>query len=299
MIKKSRPVKALWLGVGMAAMAHLAYAEPWTFNAAASVTTGSYQDAQQRENLTESGVQVTGNYQELGGLALGYSTTRITMKNQAPATDQENLMLSGHLNFQPDAYSGRWTMRLDRYRITNNDTTGDTDRVDAVATQLSWLSKDKSWYADLGLAHSGYQNNLSVDQYTPTVGFGLNQGADWIQLRSYQISGLNPLRASGKSSTSAGEAKWTHYFVPGAAWMPASASVGVMGGERIYAVDMDAQSVANLADINTGAVSLGLTWTLTKNSRLFVLLGQSQFRNAALLNDYKLNVGYANFSMDW
>ena len=299
MMKISRHARTIVFSVGMASLAPLAQAQAWTLNAQASATTGAYKDSLLRDKLTESGVTVSGEYLDKGGLVLGYGTTRVSMKNGAAAIDQSNLLLSGHLNFQPDETSGRWTARLDNYRINNNNTTGDTDAVRVVATQLSWLAKDKSWYADLGLARSRYQNDLTVNQFTPTLGFGMNDGADWLQLRAYQISGLNPVRAAGKNNTSALEAKWTHYFAPGAAWMPRFASLGVMGGERIYAVDMDAQSVANLADISTGSATLGLGWTLTKNSRMFVLLGQSRFRNVNLANDYKLNVGYVNFSIDW
>lgn len=286
-------------GIGIASISHNAYADSWYFNAAASVTGGSYKNSILRDKLSEGGLTISGDYLDQGGVTAGYGKTRIDMKNGITATDQENLLLSGRMHFRPDALPGRLTVRLDGHRVNNNDVSGDTDRVFVVAPQVGWLSHGENLYVDLGYASSHYQNQLSVHQYTPTIGFGFNAGADWIQLRSYRISGLNPARASGKSSTSALDAKWTHFFTPQSALAPASLTLGVAAGERIYAVDMDAQSVANLADLNRGAASLGLAWNITKSAKLFVLAGQSRFRNVALVNDYKLNVGYANLSIGW
>jgi hypothetical protein len=287
------------LGIGITSMSHQAHAAPWYFNAAADVTEGSYKDSILRDKLSESGITISGDYLDQGGVTTKYSKTRVSMKNSATATDQKTLLLSGRLHFRPDAFPGRLTVRLDGYRITNNDVTADTDRVAVVAPQVGWLSKGENLYVDLGYASSRYQNQLSVRQYTPTIGFGFNTGADWIQLRSYQIRGLNPDRAAGKSSTSGLDMKWTHFFTSQSALVPTSLTLGVATGERIYAVDMDAQSIANLADLNKGAATLGLGWNITKSAKLFVLAGQSRFRNVALSNDYKLNVGYASLSLDW
>jgi hypothetical protein len=188
---------------------------------------------------------------------------------------------------------------MDAHRISNNDTTGDTDGVSVIAPQLSWLSNDAMIYADIGFANSRYQNRLDAHQYTPTIGFGLNHGFDWIQLRAYLIRGLNPARAANKFETSSLDTKWTHHFETTSSWEPSSFAFNVASGESIYKVDMDAQSVANLSDINTGSVNMMLTWKLTKDSKLNFLAGQSRFRNISLSNDYKLNFGYANLSLDW
>ncbi len=299
-----RQSKILLLGIGIAAgiavIPHAAHAaDPWAFNAAASATYGAYTDSIYRDRLSESGITISGDYLDKGGLTAGYGKTRVGMKNSITATDQANLLLSGRLHFWPAALPGRLTVRLDGYRINNNDVTGNTDRVNVVAPQVGWLSSDATLYLDLGYANSRYQNQLTAHQTTPTVGFGFNSGADWVQLRAYLIRGLNPARAAGQSGTSGLDMKWTHFFASESPLMPASLSLGVATGERLYAVDIDAQSVANLVDMHKGAASLALTWKLTKRAKLFLLAGQSRFRNLALSNDYKLNVGYASLSIDW
>lgn len=299
MNKRSTTVHAMAAGIGIALAPCAPQAADWTFNASPSVTQGGYKGSNLRDTLSERGLRVSGDYLEQGGFTAGYGTTRIGMKNGVVATDQKNYLLSGRLHFTPDAIPGRLTLRVDAHRLDNNDATRNTDSVNVIAPQLSWLSRDESVYADLGYARSGYQNQLSVRQYTPTIGLGFNGGADWIQVRSYMVRGLNPARAAGKSSTNGLDTKWTHFFASQSSWVPASLTLGVITGERIYGVDMDAQSVANLADLGKGGLSLGLSWKLAKNLKLYALAGQSRFRDVALSNDYKLNVGYLNVAVDW
>ena len=289
----------LLLGLAIALSFPAAHAADWSFNADASITQGTYKKSLQRDKLSERGLRITGDYLDRGGITLGYGTTWVGMKNGVTATDQNNVLLSGRMNFTPDAIPGRLTARLDAHRINNNDATRNTDDVSVLAAQLGWLAKSENLYADIGYADSSYQNQLSVRQYTPTVGFGLNGGSDWIQLRSYLVRGLNPARASGKSSTTGLDTKWTHYFAAQSAWVPKSLTLGVASGERIYGVDMDAQLVANLADLNKGAATLGLGWDINRNFKIFALAGQSRYRNVALANDYKLNVGYLGLNLNW
>lgn len=286
------------LGIVIAALPCLAHADGLVLNAATSLTQGSYSGSILRDRFSDVGVVISGAYLDQGGVTVGFSNTRINLK-AAAAIKQDNTLLSGRLNYWPDGWGGRMTLRLDAHRINNNDATGNTDDVSVIAPQVSWLSTDKTLYADLGYAKSRYQNQLDVTQFTPTIGFGLNDGADWIQVRNYLIGGLNPARASGKSSTYGLDASWTHYFAPGSALLPASLALTLAAGEKIYAVDMDAQSVANLADLNKGAATVALGWNITKNTKLLVLAGQSRYRNVTLSNDYKLNLGYVNLMVNW
>lgn len=298
---KTFPTSAILITAAcIAAGASTVHAQDWKFGLAPSVTTGYYPNSAVREHYLERGATLTANYRDQGGLTLGMSKTFVDMKNTIPDTDQSNLLLSGHWSFQTSALPGRWTTRMALNGVRNDDQSNVTNRVAAFAPQLSWLSVDRTLYADVGLAKSYYQSDLIVNQVTPTLGFSLNDGYEWVQLRAYLISGMNPLLASGKSSTSAVELKWTHFLSASSfAMKPSSFTVGLMSGERIYAVDMDAQSVANLSDIQTGSANVGVTWQLAKTAKMFVLLGQSQFRNTALNNDYQLNVAHATLALDF
>ena len=298
----NRLLLGIGIGTGIAAISHSAHADQWKLYTTISDTEGGYANSAQRDRLSERGLSVSAEYLDQGGLSMGYRKTSIRAKNTTPTTasiDQSNLLLSGRLDFRPDALPGRLSMRLDGHRITGDDIAGDSGDVSVIAPQLSWLSKNETLYLDLGYAASHYQNQLSVRQFTPTVGFGFNAGADWIQLRGYLIGGLSSTRADGKSRTTALETKWTHYFASRSALMPASLTLGITAGERIYAVDRDARSVANLADLEKGAATLGLSWNIAKNAKFFALVGQSRYSNSTLSDDYKLNIGHAGLSFDW
>jgi hypothetical protein len=279
-------------------MSNSALANPWYFNTSASATKGAYSGSLTRDQLSEAGISISGDYLEAGGVTLGLGKTLISMKN-SPRTDQNNLLLSGRLHYWLDTLPGKLTVRADGYRINNNDVSGNTGGVSVFAPQVSWLSNDAGLYADLGYAGSRYQNQLNASQYTPTIGMGFNHGADWLQLRAYLIRGLNPARAANKTGSSSLDTQWTHFFVAKSGLLPSSVSFDVSAGESIYAVDMDAQSVANLADIKKGSASLSAAWKMTKRSKFFLLAGQSRFQNVTLANNYKLNVAYASVSVDW
>ena len=295
MTKTSIATKLILLPALMA-LSGSALAQDWKLYATPSATVGSYQGSLLRNRYSEYGVVISGEYKDQGGLTLGLSNNAISQKNGAPDLKQQNTALSGRWSYALGDKSGSIAGRMDIYRINANDAAGNAANVNVLAPQVSWLSHDNSLYADLGYARSRYVNNLTVIQLTPTVGFGFNQGYDWLQFRAYSISGLSPALTAGKSSTSALEASWTHYFGSSSAYMPASLTFGLMGGERIYTVNRDALSVANVADLQTGAANVSATWALSKTSKLMLLLGQNRFRNLALVNDYKLNVVYAGIT---
>lgn len=297
-MKNLYKLSPLPLALTILLISQTAQAESIYLNTSANLTQGFYSGSQSRKQFSELGFLVGADYLEQGGMTLGVSKTLISMKGNT-STNQNNLLLSGRLHYWLDAIPGKVTLRVDAHHITNNDTTGDTNNVTALAPQVSWLSNDALLYADLGYAASRYQNQLNANQFTPTFGFALNEGSQWVQLRAYLISGLNPARAANRTNTQAIEAKLTQFFTSQSALVPSSLTLGVAGGDRLYAVDMDAQSVANLSDIHKGAASLSLAWQITKASNLLVLLGQSRFQNVTFNNNYKLNVGYANFSTNW
>jgi hypothetical protein len=293
MSNKTNPVTLL-TSLVIAAFAQQAAADTWTLRATPSLMQGSYSGSQTRNKISDTGITLATDYLEQGGVTVGYSNTRVDMKN-APTTNQNNVLASGRMNFWPDSLGGRLTARLDAHNITGN-----INALTAFAPQVSWLSTNNMLYADIGYANSRYKNNgLRINQFTPTVGFGFNEGSDWLQLRSYLIRGLTPALAANKSSTTSLDANWTHFLAPGNALKPASVTLGISTGEKIYAVDMDAQSVANLADLGKGSANLAAAWNINKNTKFFALLGQSRYTDVALNNNYKLNVLYGNLSVSW
>ncbi len=270
----------------------------WSTTLGGQAAYGAYSSADQRDSWASAGVVLSADYLEKGGYTLG--VTHASIKGAAGTADiaQNALFASGRLNFTPDSLRGRLTARLDLHAIGNDDATGDTDGVRVVAPQVSYLSFDKRSYVDLGYARSTYRNSLSVNQWTPAVGFGFNQGADWLRLRGWFIDPSNAARAQGKDSTTALETKWTHWLAPNRLGID-NLKASLLLGERVYAVDADAGSVANLADIQRGGASLGAEWKVGRAGKLLLQLGQDRYRNATLADDYKSNYGYLWLSTQW
>ncbi len=270
----------------------------WSATLGGQAAYGSYAGADQRDSWTSAGAILSADYMEKGGYTLGVTRTDVKGRNGVADIGQNALFASGRLNFTPDKLPGRLTARLDLHGIGNDDITGDSDNVRVVAPQLSYLSFDKRNYVDLGYARSSYNNNLTVNQWTPTVGFGFNQGGDWLQLRGWFIDPSNTARAQGKNSTAALETKWTHWLAPNMLGID-NIKANLLLGERVYAVDGDAGSVSNLSDIQRGGASLGAEWKLGRTSKLLLQLGQDRYRNATLADDYKSNYGYVWLSTQW
>lgn len=276
--------------------------ERWTNTLGLQATQGAYTDAQIRDRMANMGVMLSSDYLDNGGFTLGSTRTEITNRNGFQGTRQDAAFVSGRYHFTPDQIPGRLTTRLDLHYINNNDVTRNTDKVKTYAPQISYLSADKRRYLDLGYARSLYQEDLHVEQWTPTVGLGFNEGADWLQFRGWFIASSNQARSQGKSSTQALEMKWTHWLGQNPLRID-NIKFGLVEGERIYAVDGDAGSVANLADVNRGAASVGAEWKVGDTATVQAIVGQDRFTSTDTAtnssNDYRLGYGYLWLSNRW
>lgn len=268
----------------------------WEWKADLQGSYGSYQGSTLRDDVSSVGALLGGDYLDSGGFTVGYNYTVVRLKAPTDDIKQNNLFLSGRLNFTPDALPGRLTGRLDVHFANNDDPTGNTDEVTVIAPQISFLSYDKNLYLDLGYARSNYQNDLDLDQWTPTVGIGMNQGADWLQGRVYYIRSSNSARSQGKSQTTALEAKYTHYFGPNGPLALSNVQLGGLFGERIYAVDGDAGVLYNLADLQKGSLTFGGQWAFSESSHLLLMGGVEKYRNEIISDSYNNVFVYLNYS---
>ncbi|MFQ5354902.1 MAG: hypothetical protein ACE5DY_00190 [Mariprofundaceae bacterium] len=259
---------------------------------------GNYSGSANRSSIAGGGLILSADYLEQGGFSLGGNYTRLKF-NTMNDINQQALYGSLHYNLYFDAIPGPLTLRIDGHSIYNNDITGDTDHVKVIAPQFSFMNYAKTLYVDFGYAYSKYLNNLEVHQFTPTFGFAFNDSSDWIQLRGYFIDPSNSLRAQSKNNTTAVEAKWMHWFDPGAWHRLEKLQVSGLAGERIYAVDGDAAVVYNLADIQRGSLSLGLQWRLAESFRLLMVGGNENYLNNNIGDSYDNRFLYLNISKQW
>lgn len=273
-----------------------AQADDWQIKTMTQGTFLGYGSSQLRKTLFETGAVVSADYLDQGGVSLGYTHSWLDYKSNIPQLNQDAYFLSLRKHFYLDA--GKLSVRADGHVIDNNDATNTTDNVGAFATQVSFLTNDKQYYADFGYARSFY-SGLHVDQYTPTLGFALFDSYGWLQLRGYFIETSNPDKAQGLSGTQAGEIKYTHWLDPDGWYKPNNLQLSGLVGRRFYTVDMDAASVANLADVQTGGISAGAEWKLGDQGKLLLLGGNNFYRNRLLNDSYSGGFGYMNVSYNW
>jgi len=272
--------------------------DDWRITSDVQAQFGSYSKSLLRDNVSSAGAIVAADYLDKAGFTVAGSGTKVKFKT-TPTITQQSYFLSGRYHLFLDALPGILTLRLDGHAINNNDTTGNTDGVRVIAPQLSFTNFDKTWYVDLGYARSTYKNNLTLNQYTPTLGLGFNEQADWLQVRGYLIDVSNPARAQNKKSTAAGEVKWSHWFAPGNVLALHKMQLGLLAGERVFAVDGDAAAIYNLADVQRGSATLGLTWKTSDNSHIMVLGGQERYLDNTIGNSYTSRFGYVDASVQW
>jgi hypothetical protein len=287
------------LSLGAALFACIAATASATDKFALAVTPGiffgHYDGSQYRDKIQGENVYLQGQYASKWGFAAAYEHSRIKYQLGFPDFVQNAVFLSGHASYIPHHAWASYTFRLDLHSVSATDSGNSSDDVRVVAPQVSYLPFNHSIYLDLGYADSRYGEStiipgaLRIQQWTPTLGMILTPGAsNWMQLRGYYIHSSNPLRSQNKTDTFAVEVKYRYYPGLRGRLIPQNIKVGVLVGHRIFAVDRDTASVANLAELEKGGISLGAEWRLTKNTGLLLGVHRSQFRELGYYgyNDY-------------
>lgn len=276
----------------------------WTVNLTPQLSYGTYSNSSVRDYFATAGAVLDAKYLERGGFTVAASHTRLKYTNGTPTLSQDAGFLSGRINFTPDRLPGTLTLRGDIHLVGNTDATNETDEVRVFAPQVSFLNFDRSKYFDLGYAYSRYGDSnignpsLDVHQFTPTIGFALNQGADWVQLRLYDIHFSSSARTQNNSGTDALEAKWTHFMAP-QPWVPEQIHASALIGRRLYAVDGDAANVYNLTDLQKGSVGIGAQWKLAPSAHLQLDGGYNRYQSQTAGISTNYSGSYIYTGLNW
>lgn len=277
----------------------------WSQTTTLQMMVGDYVSCLTRNNLNSVGVIHAVDYRDRAGFALGWEYSHVDFA-AVPNTFftstniyGSNYYASGKVNFFPAKLPGKLTAKLDLYYVDNQDPSDFSDEVKVWSPQLLFLNHAKTFYLDLGYAHSRYKVNLDMQQYTPTVGFGFNQGYEWVQLRGFLITPSNPSRVQGTRHTKALDTKWIHYFQPGHRLKPANVQLGYLWGKRIQAVDHDAASVYSLTDLQKDSMSLAAVWNLPRDFSLMLYGSRTFYRQRTLGDNYSSLVAYMNIAKKW
>lgn len=275
------------------------WASDWAFTTTLQGTMGDYGDSRFRNNIHSAGAQIAAAYKERASLTVGGEWSHVDFVNSFTNNIfGGNWHGSGKVSFWPDQLPGKLTARLDYHFIDNNDTSDFSDEVKVWNPIISFLNNDKTFYLDVGYAHSSYKEDLKLHQYTPTVGFLLWD--DWYQVRAYMINPSNKSRVQGTELTKAVEVKWTHWLQPGHWLKPFNVQASFMGGNRIHPVDPDALAVYSLGDLQTkNAYAIAAEWKLPHDMSLMLLGARSHWRQRTLNDNYVNETLFVSVSKKW
>ncbi|MGD8593141.1 MAG: hypothetical protein PVF82_09940 [Gammaproteobacteria bacterium] len=287
----------LFLGMALAVCIAVtaSAADKFSFQLTPGYYSGRYDGSKYRDRIQGAGANIEGQFAARWGFAAGYEHTRIKYKLQLPVYRQNAVFLSSHVSYIPQHALASYIFRLDFHSVNDDDGEYSADDARVIAPQVSYQRDDNSLYLDLGYADSRYGTNpyisgaLRIQQWTPTLGIALTRGgANWLKLRGYFNHSDNRLRSQNKKDTAALEAKYMYHPLSSYKLVPQFFEAGVLVGERIYTVDRDTASVANLADLEKDGMTLSAQWRLTKSLNLLVVGSRSQFREQTYTgyNDY-------------
>jgi len=270
--------------------------------------SGVYDESQYRNSTKGTSINIQGNVINQWGFSVGFEHSQILYNFGIPAYEQDAIYLSGYLSNAPERTFGTYTTRLDYNCVIDRTSNDYADDACVIAPQISYLRYDNSLYFDLGYAISDYGTGtlvtepLRIEQWTPTLGFSLNQHAThWMRLRGYLIHSNNLARSQQINQTNALEIKYFYYPLSHFRIIPTYIDVSAMAGERMYAVDRDTSSISNLSDLENNAQSLGAQWHLSKSFSVVISASRTRFYNSTAFVDkrYTLRSTWLGLVTHW
>jgi hypothetical protein len=253
--------------------------DAWELSSCITAMTGHYVDSLTINSQHGFGIRMSGEKEQKWGLTAGLQYTRIDMppSTQVSAQNQDNWLLSSFIHTPSFTLPGRWTFQLDAHQVNNDASQGNSSDVRAVAPQITWLSYTQPLKVDFSFASSNYKNTATIHQLSSAIAYGFNDAKDWLQVRSYAINHLTPSEALGQSSTRAADVKLTHFLNSDVKLAPATVTLGLERGKRIYIVDMASQTLYNLPMLNEGGENIAASWKLNTKTRLHMQLSKARY----------------------
>ncbi len=282
-----------------------AYAgENWYLSATINGMLGNYSGTDLRNDLSSNSIILNADYLDNYSIAVAYNDYSISLENPTSGEfniNQNDFATQLQYHYYSDALKGTITTQIVTHSISNNDATGLTDDVSVIAPKIAYSSLNKQYYIDLEYVDSSYPNNgnLSIKQYTPSFGFAFNQRSDWLQFKIYFIKTSDENLSQGEDSLISLDIKWMHWLSPDAILGVNHLFIDALIGERIFAVDNDAFSVYNLADVQQGSLLLGAGWRIGDSIDVLAIAGIEKYENKSINNTYNQQYLYLSLTKHW
>jgi len=261
-----------------------------------------YQDSTKRDNLATTGIFFTADYFGKTELKIGYSELQV---NFIPGSGllnikENNAMLGGKYHLHSD--NGRFTLQIDAYSI--EDESNFIDKITIIYPTLSYLTNSRTFYIDVGYSESRYRADISsiedldITQITASLGLSFNEQYDWVQVKAYYITPTQSNRLLDNEKKSSLEFKWIHWYSSNMFYIEKTI-ISLFGGERLYGVDSDTNSVFNLADTQTKSASISVQWKFGSFMRLMMSGGTTEYEDESINEIYTSKYAYLNVSTQW
>lgn len=303
-------------------------ANDWSVGVTPQYTYTKYKDSELKNSMHTLGIFLNADYLDDGAVLFGYNYSDTNGKANNAEIEETSLFVSGRYYYYADFLPGKLSLRLDKFATTDktiyetrrasgmgqNQTTTTTstsltDKIDAIYSEINFINFAKTLYFDVAYAKSEYDydsnpnftplRNNQVQQLNTTFGFAFNDRYDWLQTRGYFIRLDHGDNTAGVDHSDALELKWSHWFKQNGALRPHSATVQLLAGKRLFYLDPDAEFNSSVTDLQTRSVAAGLSWRISDNTQLLLLLGYERYTNLELNNEYSSQYLYTNLSTKW
>lgn len=290
------------------------------FTGTANISFESYLKANTLHGMYEASAFIDTTVESNSGVGIGYIHQNQGLSNQDDIVN-DILYINAWHNWFPESLPGKINFTLNHYNGSDsssqsNTTPGNTnsrpvsvssfrDSLEIFNPVLSFINYSKTFYTDISFAQSKYTsteisvNNLTVNQWSPAIGFSLNQQYDWIQLRAHSIDLSNDARTPGTSDTRAHSISWTHWYEKNQASKLSHTTVTLLNGERLYGVDHESRKIYNLTDMQTGSITFGATWKRNAQSDWYLYSGYEQYKDVANNEQYNSLFIYTGITNRW
>lgn len=275
---------------------------PWNLSTSLYTSNVSYEDSPTRDTFKGSGITMLADYHDSSGIKLGYQQNTISFLPSSGFSDidEKFSVFGGKYHIYTDR--SRYSFFLDLYHLEDE---GDfIDEINVGNLTVSYTDISRSIRMDLTYSESDYQadnqvvDDMNVTQLTTTFGMSLNNKYDWIQLKGFFITPEQSNRFVRNEKMTSVQTSWTHWFDANIIQL-SMITISVLGGERIFAVDSSIDTVYNLADLQTGAVSLSAKWNLGTTSHLLLSAGKSEYEDLQGNTEYSSRYLYLNVTRNW
>jgi len=243
----------------------------------------AYSPEAEQERLGSGGVFLDMDFKSHGGFKFSFDSTAIDYRTATRKQENQG-SFSGRFYLPLEEVPGKLIFRVDGLRANYQEASGVTRNLRATGFHVGYLSDLNpvmaSFYLDLGFTLSNYQTGLQVDQWTPTLGFGLNDNYDWISLSLDHTTLRSALVPDWKEPHTSYQLGWSHFLKPGMALKPRSLRASLQLGEQVYGVDSEGGVANTLGHTQKGRWSVGLAWKGTSGVGFSLDGGQAQFKHS-------------------